>query len=153
MPGHWHTAQPKLSATFMHLVARVLARPVTVIDRVGRQYLDPARCYGARSTDGSLVRQRATPGAPVTISTFTLVPLCELLDMLLTDPFACSVVEFDGSRFHFDPWVYQCSAPLERRAPPRPAVPLPPRAGAPDEAVPASPNRLHERDCELASLL
>eukprot|EP00966_Prymnesium_polylepis_P078405 1817600-Prymnesium_polylepis.1 len=53
-PGFWHTNQVNKSASFQLGVALELRRPVAVIQKSGRTFLDPARIYGARTADGAL---------------------------------------------------------------------------------------------------
>eukprot|EP00966_Prymnesium_polylepis_P313090 7234212-Prymnesium_polylepis.1 len=65
-PGFWHHNQVHKSATFQLGVALELGRPVAVIEKKGRTFLDPARIYGARTADGALVHSEAKPGAPET---------------------------------------------------------------------------------------
>eukprot|EP00966_Prymnesium_polylepis_P102129 2365192-Prymnesium_polylepis.1 len=53
-PGFWQTNQVNKSASFQLGVALEIGRPVAVIQKSGRTFLDPARIYGARNADGAL---------------------------------------------------------------------------------------------------
>ena len=108
-PGFWYADDGgKKSASFMLGVALHLERPVAVIERKGKTYLDPARAYGARDADGALLHTLSRPDLPETVPTYKLVPIAELLETLRINPTSCSVVEFNGSN-HFDPWTINAS--------------------------------------------
>ena len=109
--GFWSSegADGNKSASFQLGVALHLGRPVAVIERRGRVYLDPARIYGARDADGALLHSDAKPGAPETIPTFVLKPIADLLEMLRARPTACSLIEYNGAS-HFIPWLYKPAA-------------------------------------------
>ena len=76
-PGYWSSAgvNGNKSASFQLGVALHLVRPVAVIERRGKVYIDPARIYGARDADGTLCHSEAKPGAPETVPTYKLMPL------------------------------------------------------------------------------
>ena len=85
-----------------------LERPVAVLERKGRAYLNPAYVYGARDAHGALLHSVAKPGAPETIPTFKLVPIADLIETLRANPTSHSVLEFNGTN-HFDPWILKRS--------------------------------------------
>ena len=99
--GFWNAANGNKFASFMLGVALHLERPVAVIERKGKTFLDPARVYGARDADGALLHSIAKPNAPETVPTFKFVAFANLVGHLRTNPISCSVVEFNGSN-HFD---------------------------------------------------
>ena len=86
---------------------RYLGRPIAVLEKRGKQYLNPAKVYGARAADGSLLHG-GEAGSPETVPTLKLVPIAELVEQLRANPLACSVVEYNGSN-HFDPWLLKPS--------------------------------------------
>ena len=103
--GFWHAGDgANKSAFFMMGVAVQLGRPVIVIEKNLRSFLDPARIYGARNADGSLVHSAAKPNAPETIPSFETVSLAEMMRLLRASPTRFSLVEYNGSN-HFTPWV------------------------------------------------
>ena len=108
-----------------------LGRPIAVIQKSGRTFLDPARIYGARNADGTLVHSEARPGAPETVPTFTLMPIATLIQKLRDNPVAYSVVEHNGSN-HFQPWILK---PALRKAANAAAAAL---AARPAEVAPAA---------------
>eukprot|EP00966_Prymnesium_polylepis_P219493 5078066-Prymnesium_polylepis.1 len=61
-------------------VAIHLGRPIAVIERLGSNFLDPARVYGARDAQGALARTSGKGTAPVTIPAFKCMPLAILLE-------------------------------------------------------------------------
>ena len=71
------------------------------VERSGRTFLNPARVYGARDADGSLLHSEAKPNAPETVPTFKFVPISDLLETLRSRPASCSVLEYNGSN-HFN---------------------------------------------------
>jgi hypothetical protein len=106
--GFWHGGNGSKFASFMLAIALHLGRPVAVLERKGKTYLNPAKIYGARAADGSLLHTAAKPGSPETVPTLKLVPIAELVEQLRANPLACSVVEYNGSN-HFDPWLLKPS--------------------------------------------
>ena len=130
-PGFWHTNQVNKSATFQLGVGLELGRPIAVIQKSGRIFLDPTRIYGARNADGTLVHSEARPGAPETVPTFTLMPIATLIQKLRDNPVAYSVVEHNGSN-HFQPWILK---PALRKAANAAAAAL---AARPAEVAPAA---------------
>jgi hypothetical protein len=111
--GYWSSSgeDGNKSASFQLGVALHLGRSVAVIERRGEVYLNPARIYGARERDGSLIHSKSRPGAPETIPTFVLVPITDLLKVLRARPADYSLIEFNGSD-HFIPWRYESGAPV-----------------------------------------
>ena len=106
--GFWNSGNGNKFASFMLSVALHLERPVAVVERQGKAFLNPVRVYGARAANGALIHSIAKPNAPETVPTFKLVPFADLIEMLRTNPICCSVVEFNGSN-HFDPWLLKAS--------------------------------------------
>ena len=106
--GFWNSADGHKFASFMLSVALHLERPVAVIERKGKTFLNPVRIYGARDANGALIHSTAKPNAPETVPTFKLVPFADLVETLRTNPISCSVIEFNGSN-HFDPWLLKPS--------------------------------------------
>ena len=99
-------------------VALHLGRPVAMLYRKGRTFLNPVKVYGARDTNGRLVHSDPKPGAPETIPTFKLVSMADLMETLRADPISHSVIEFNGVN-HFDPWILMqsvCAAVVEADA-------------------------------------
>ena len=72
--GFWNSADGHKFASFMLSVALHLERPVAVIERKGKTFLNPVRIYGARDANGALIHSTAKPNAPETVPTFKLVP-------------------------------------------------------------------------------
>ena len=107
-PGFWSSGNGNKSASFMVGVALYLERPVAVLERKGRTFLDPVRVYGARDANGALLHSDAKPGSPETIPTYKLVPAADLIETLCTNPISHSVLEFNGYN-HFDPWLLKPS--------------------------------------------
>jgi len=107
-PGFWNNGNGNNSASFMLGVAVHLERPVAVLERKGRTFLNPAKVYGARDAHGALLHSDAKPGAPETIPTFKPVPVADLIETLRANPTSHSVLEFNGSN-HFDPWILKRS--------------------------------------------
>ena len=107
-PGFWNNGNGNNSASFMLGVALHLERPVAVLERKGRTFLNPAKVYGARDAHGALLHSVAKPGAPETIPTFELVPVADLIETLRAKPTSHSVLEFNGTN-HFDPWILKRS--------------------------------------------
>jgi hypothetical protein len=106
--GFWFANDGHKSATFQLGVALELGRPVAVIEKKDRAYLDPVRIYGARSADGTLIHSVAKPGSPETIPTFKLMPIATLIENLRANPVAFSVVEYNGVS-HYNPWLLKPS--------------------------------------------
>ena len=106
--GFWNSGNGNKSASFMVGVALHLERPVAVLERKGRTFLDPVRIYGARDANDALLHSDAKPGSPESIPTYKLVPIAELIETLRANPTSHSVVEFNGSN-HFDPWILKHS--------------------------------------------
>ena len=102
--GYWLAETPDESASFQLGIALHLRRPIAIIQRQGKTYLDPARVFGARHANGALIHTQAKPNAPETIPTFTLMPLSTLLETLRATPTAYSLVEWDSVN-HYDPWI------------------------------------------------
>ena len=109
--GFWNSADGHKFASFMLSVALHLERPVAVIERKGKTFLNPVRIYGARDANGALIHSTAKPNAPETVPTFKLVPFADLVETLRTNPISCSVIEFNGSS-------HRCALPP--RLPPKP---------------------------------
>ena len=107
-PGFWNNGNGNNSASFMLGVALHLKRPVAVLERRNRTFLNPAKVYGARDALGALLHSVAKGGAPETIPTFVPVPVAELIETLRTNPISHSVLEFNGYN-HFDPWILKRS--------------------------------------------
>ena len=107
-PGFWNNGNGNNSASFMPGVALHLERPVAVLERKGRAFLNPAYVYGARDAHGALLHSVAKLGAPETIPTFKLVPIADLIETLRANPTSHSVLEFNGTN-HFDPWILKRS--------------------------------------------
>ena len=102
--GFWNSGDGHKFASFMLGVALHLERPVAVIQRKGKNFIDPVRVYGARNAAGALLHSIAKPHAPETIPTFRLVHFADLIEALRCNPIAISVIEWNGSN-HFDPWI------------------------------------------------
>ena len=108
-PGFWFANDGNKSASFQFGVAAKLERPVVVIEKMGKTYLDPARIYGARdATTGELIHSVEMPGAPETVPSYELLPIADLLAKLQSSPTGYSLVEFNGSN-HFNPWLLKPS--------------------------------------------
>ena len=107
-PGFWNSGDGNKFGSFMLAIALHLGRPIAVLEKSGKAFLNPAKVYGARAADGSLLHSVAKPGAPETVPTFKLMPIAELVEQLRVSPLACSVLEFNGSN-HFDPWLLKPS--------------------------------------------
>ena len=107
--GFWNGSDGNKFASFMLGVSLHLERPVAVIQRKGKTFLNPVKVYGARDSNGALLHSIAKPNAPETVlPTFKLVPFADLIETLRTNPISCSVIEFNGSN-HFDPWLLKQS--------------------------------------------
>ena len=112
-PGFWFENDGNKSASFQFGVAAKLERPVVVIEKMGKTFLDPARVYGARdATAGELIHSVEKPGAPETVPSYEMLPIADLLAKLQSSPTGYSLVEFNGST-HFNPWLLK---PSLRRA-------------------------------------
>ena len=98
----WTRVEGDNFGTFMLSVALHLGRPVAMLHRRGRMFLNPVKVYGARGTNGRLVHSDPKPGAPATIPTFNLVSMADLMKALRADPTSHSVIEFNDVN-HFDP--------------------------------------------------
>jgi hypothetical protein len=107
-PGFWNSGDGNKFGSFMLAIALHLGRPIAVLEKSGKAFLNPAKVYGARAADGSLLHSTAKPGAPETVPTFKLMPIAELVEQLRTSPLSCSVLEFNGAN-HFDPWLLKPS--------------------------------------------
>ena len=100
--GFWNSGDGNKFASFMLSVALHLERPVAVIERKGKTFLNPVRIYGARNANGALIHSTAKPNVPETVPTFKLVlSWCRLPTWSRrcapTPDVSCSVVEFNGS--------------------------------------------------------
>ena len=114
----WTRVEGDNFGTFMLSVALHLGRPVAMLHRRGRMFLNPVKVYGARGTNGRLVHSDPKPGAPATIPTFNLVSMVDLMKALRADPTSHSVIEFNDVN-HFDPWILMqsvCAAVVEADA-------------------------------------
>ena len=114
----WTRVEGDNFGTFMLSVALHLGRPVAMLHRRGRMFLNPVKVYGARGTNGRLVHTDPKPGAPATIPTFNLVSMADLMKTLRADPTSHSVIEFNDVN-HFDPWILMqsvCAAVVEADA-------------------------------------
>ena len=108
-PGFWFANDGNKSASFQFGIAAKLERPVVVIEKMGKTYLNPARIYGARdATTGELIHSVERPGAPETVPSYELLPIADLLAKLQSSPTGYSMVEFNGSN-HFNPWLLKPS--------------------------------------------
>ena len=108
-PGFWFANDGNKSASFQFGVAAKLERPVVVIEKMGKTFLDPARIYGARdATTGELIHSVEMPGAPETVPSYGMLPIADLLAKLQSSPTGYSLVEFNGSN-HFNPWLLKPS--------------------------------------------
>ena len=108
-PGFWFANDGNKSASFQLGVAAKLERPVVVIEKMGKTFLDPARIYGARdATTGELIHSVEMPGAPETVPSYGMLPIADLLAKLQSSPTGYSLVEFNGSN-HFNPWLLKPS--------------------------------------------
>jgi hypothetical protein len=108
-PGFWFANDGNKSASFQFGVAAKLERPVVVIEKMGKTFLDPARVYGARdATTGELIHSVEMPGAPETVPSYGMLPIADLLAKLQSSPTGYSLVEFNGSN-HFNPWLLKPS--------------------------------------------
>ena len=106
--GFWNSGDGNKFASFMLGVALHLERPVAVVQRQGKSFLNPVRIYGARDANGALVHSTAKPNALETVPTFKFVPFADLIETLRANPISCSVIEWNGSN-HFDPWLLKPS--------------------------------------------
>ena len=108
-PGFWFANDGNKSASFQFGIAAKLERPVVVIEKMGKNYLNPARIYGARdATTGELIHSVERPGAPETVPSYELLPIADLLAKLQSSPTGYSMVEFNGSN-HFNPRLLEPS--------------------------------------------
>ena len=108
--GHWLGDDGGNKSTFfMFGVACHLGRPIAVIEKDGRDFLNHARIYGARNAHGALMCTSSRGTTPMTIPAFSRMSLTKLLDKLRATPRAYSLIEYNGSS-HFNPWLYKPSA-------------------------------------------
>ena len=140
----WTRVEGDNFGTFMLSVALHLGRPVAMLHRRGRMFLNPVKVYGARGTNGRLVHSDPKPGAPATIPTFNLVSMVDLMKALRADPTSHSVIEFNNVN-HFDPWILMQSVRCRVASTAR-IKPLTRAAQGPAPSPPASPPGSEDED-------
>ena len=113
----WRTGLPSDSSSLFLGTALTLGRPIAVVQRLGSQYLDPVRIYGARDASGSLcLNPQGRPSAdpPDSPPTFVNFSFTDFVGLLHSSPRSLSVVEWNGSN-HFTPWISSLAPPASVR--------------------------------------